>query len=119
MFHTDLISLLNSYYIDFKSLNRIVPYHHEWTNIAHVSYRQPCIVMRIVSLFKCIVTPLIVGASMRSYNCHYPVLHYYIMGTEVWVMTERIRSPIQAEEMSSQDGWPLGMGWEVYSPERD
>ena len=37
-FYRDLISLLNSYYIDFKSLNRIVSYRHEWTNI------EPCIV---------------------------------------------------------------------------
>ena len=57
MFHTDLISLLNSYYIDFKSLNRIASYRHEWTNIVHVSYRQPCIVMHIASLLKSIVTP--------------------------------------------------------------
>ena len=28
-FHTDLISLLNSYYIDFKSLNQIVSHRHE------------------------------------------------------------------------------------------
>ena len=32
-FHTDLISLLMSYYIDFKSLNRIVSYRHESTKI--------------------------------------------------------------------------------------
>ena len=41
MFHTYLIDLLNSYCIDFKSLNRIVS--PELTNIAHVSYRQPWI----------------------------------------------------------------------------